>query len=237
MLDFAAFEATLVEAVTAALDAGADVVLERARHRAPVRKIFGGGRRTMRFKTPSEVRADRSLRKALGLGPEFAAPANAMRPRRYHRYGPAYGRVVTSPDTANTPFRPLERRLTPSGHNLAMRSMEARLSKRGRYELRSGRAAHKGYLGGRLRDEMYVEAARAEGSKISASVVSPTPYAKYQEFGTRHHAAHPFLRPALMESRGEIASLVQRAAGDAARRGIPVTGEPVVVRITLKAMA
>lgn len=237
MLDFAAFEDYILTAVTAALDDGADVVLERARHRAPVRKIFSGGRRTMRFKTASEVSADRGLRKQLGLGPEFAAPSGKMRPRRYNRYGPSYGRVVTSPDSANTPFRPLERRLTPSGHNLAMRSMEARLSRRGRAELKSGRAAHKGYLGGRLRDEMFTERARVEGSRIIASVVSPTPYAKYQEFGTRHHAAHPFLRPALLESRGEIASIISRATGDAARRGIPSSGAPIIVRITLKAMA
>ena len=84
---------------------------------------------------------------------------------------------------------------------------------------------------------MFTERARVEGSRIIASVVSPTPYAKYQEFGTRHHAAHPFLRPALLESRGEIASIISRATGDAARRGIPSSGAPIIVRITLKAMA
>ena len=60
-----------------------------------------------------------------------------------------------------------------------------------------------------------MEAARAEGSRVVASVVSPTPYAKYQEFGTRHNAAHPFLRPALLESRGEIASLISRSSRSA----------------------
>jgi len=233
MLNFAALEETVLSMVTEALDMGANVVLERARHKAPIRKVFAGGRRIIRYKSISEVEADRQLRKTLGLGPEFAAPPGQQRPGRgkYNRFA----RTVERGNLANVPFRPLERRLTRGGRNLAIRSLEARLSRRGRYELRSGRAAHKGYLGGRLRDEMYVESARVEGQKIISEVISPTPYAKYQEFGTRHHPAHPFLRPALHESRSEIVSGVSRAVGEAARRGIPSTGEVIVVRVFLQA--
>jgi HK97 gp10 family phage protein len=48
----------------------------------------------------------------------------------------------------------------------------------------------------------------ASTDEESGTVVVDTPYAGYQEFGTRHHKAQPFLRPA--KDRSEPA--VKRAA-------------------------
>jgi HK97 gp10 family phage protein len=230
MLDFTTFENDILEDVYAALDASALTVLGIAKEKAPIRKVFRGGRRIIRFKSVEEVEADKKLRASLGLGPERVAPQGQQRPGRSR-----YARVTIRPDLKNTPFRPLERRLTKGGHHLAIRVLEARLSRRGRFELASGRAAHKGYLGGRLRDELFTEPARVEGSLAIAEVISPTPYAKYQEFGTRHNPAHPFLRPALAEGRGAFRRNIARAINEVARRGIPTTGQTITVKVVLKA--
>ena len=42
------------------------------------------------------------------------------------------------------------------------------------------------------------------------AVVVNTPYAGYQEYGTRHHAAQPFLRPAKERSEGPVKQVAER---------------------------
>jgi HK97 gp10 family phage protein len=96
------------------------------------------------------------------------------------------------------------------------------------------RAAFKGKLGGRLRGEIYTIKASAEGRVIKAMVVSPTEYAKYQEFGTRHHPAHPFLRPAAEESSGQVVKAVRTSISPALAAGVPGRGR-IVKRFALKA--
>lgn len=57
-------------------------------------------------------------------------------------------------------------------------------------------------LGGRLRKEIYsLEALEQAEAWIRAEVISPTPYARYVEFGTRRSVAQPYLRPALLNRR------------------------------------
>jgi hypothetical protein len=113
------------------------------------------------------------------------------------------------------------------------------LTGRGRYEVRSGRALHRdvakgGFdvvggklvrnvtepgvqrVGGRLRDSIDIIPPSLEvgGAALWGYVVSPVRYSKPQEFGAssaRHsNRAHPFMRPALYESRKELASRVRR---------------------------
>jgi HK97 gp10 family phage protein len=72
-------------------------------------------------------------------------------------------------------------------------------------------ALYKGRIGGRLRGELRVSEQVKKGKHIWYYVESPTPYAKYQEFGTSRHRAQPFLRPALYESRGALRYEVRRA--------------------------
>lgn len=95
----------------------------------------------------------------------------------------------------------------------------APLTARGRWELKSGRAAFTGAgsttLGGRLRGEIFIEPAEGGGSRWQAKVVSPTSYSKFVEFGTRRSRAQPYLRPALANVR---ASFRQRMV-EAARSG------------------
>jgi len=84
-------------------------------------------------------------------------------------------------------------------------SSAPKLTSRGRYELRTGRANFRSSrgttLGGRLRGEIHVQPAEGGGTRWVTAVVSPTRYAKYVEFGTRHNRAQPYLRPALNEVR------------------------------------
>lgn len=56
-----------------ALNGRAEATAEIARDKAPRRKVFSGGRQTVRFKTAAEVEGDRELRARLGLGPEKVA--------------------------------------------------------------------------------------------------------------------------------------------------------------------
>jgi hypothetical protein len=93
----------------------------------------------------------------------------------------------------------------------------ARLSARGRFEVLNARVArqgvspsgkafafppmYQGRVGGRLRGEIRMIEPRWIGKTVWGYVESPTPYARYQEYGTRRSRAHPYLRPALYESR------------------------------------
>lgn len=84
-------------------------------------------------------------------------------------------------------------------HRFHMRSPQAdkNLDSRGRNELRTGRALFQGNLGGRLRGSIKVQGPHLIGSVIKARVVSPVSYSQYQEFGTRHNRATPYMRPAI----------------------------------------
>lgn len=66
-------------------------------------------------------------------------------------------------------------------------------------------------VGGRLRDEIYRTQVYQSGSKLYGDVVSPTEYAKYQEYGTSHNRAHPYMRPALYDMRGRFQQIVARS--------------------------
>lgn len=88
-----------------------------------------------------------------------------------------------------------------------------RLSARGRYETKHAKARglFQGRVGGRLRGELKITGPHRRGNTIWMYVESPTEYAKFQEFGTGHHRAQPFLRPALYESRNVLRWEVRKA--------------------------
>jgi hypothetical protein len=65
-------------------------------------------------------------------------------------------------------------------------------------------------MGGRLRDEIYTDEIRRDGSSIYGEVVSPTEYSAYQEWGTSHNVAHPYMRPALYNMRRLFPMYVKR---------------------------
>ena len=96
------------------------------------------------------------------------------------------------------------------------------LTSRGRYEIRTGRAVFKApggkaRVGGRLKNELYVEKATYAAGHVWAYVVSPTkdpetgyPYPRAMEFGSAHNRPHPFLRPGLHESRNDLRRAVKQ---------------------------
>lgn len=109
---------------------------------------------------------------------------------------------------------------------------ERQLNSRGRYELRrahlspyrgggafetreinptTGVMHRKTTLGGRLKGEIRKVAPDIEGQRIKASVESPTYYARFVEFGTRHAAAQPYMRPALAFVREDFRKNMRRA--------------------------
>jgi HK97 gp10 family phage protein len=231
MIDLSSWAASVKAAAVASLEASGAKVAGRAKEKAPVRKIFAGGRRKIRFRTAAEVMADAPLRERLGLGPELAAPEGfGGSPRRNRRYA----QTVTVGNLRNMRAPAAWRRIGRPGH-LRMAAAEEMLSRTGRSEVKSGRSAYEGKIGGRLKGEITSTEARIDGSRIVVEVISPTAYAKYQEFGTRHHPAHPFLRPALEESRQEIVSGLRSAVGSAARRPSSGGRKTKKVKVTLKA--
>jgi len=127
------------------------------------------------------------------------------------------------------------------------------LSSRGRYEVRTGRGVTTNeegqqVVGGNLRQGIVVESAVANGDLIygfvSASAHDPGRkhnYARDQEFGSRHNAAHPFLRPALRKNKEQILNLEKGAIARALKRakrpptGSGMTNRPVrlVARVSI----
>lgn len=71
------------------------------------------------------------------------------------------------------------------------------------------------YKTGNLRRSI-VHEVRGRGKDQHAIVAATAHYAAFQEFGTSRHAAHPFLRPALL--------VLRRAAGEAGLGRDPTTG-------------
>lgn len=149
--------------------------------RAPVRKVFKGSVGKATLQSEVEVKAEAHLRRQLGLAP---GPVRTQR-------------TQASSVHSIMALRQLNRRGQLRFHTP--------LTARGRYELKVGRAAFRGpggvTLGGRLRGEIHMVAAEGGGPRWTARVVSPTPYAKYVEFGTRHNRAQPYMRPTLEQVR------------------------------------
>lgn len=222
MINFEAIGQAIFDSAVRALGEGAQIVAIRAKARAPVRRLFADGDYRVRFKSISEVEADRGLRASLGLGPE--------RTRGPYRARTTFG--------AHPPVHWRERRSTAAAALLESYQeapASAMLTSRGAYEVRTKRASFSTWqhlkVGGRLRGEIYATAPKVMGSRAEAWVISPTPYAKYMEFGTRHNAAHPYLRPALEESRSEIVSRIAAAVKEAARTQGSNTEIEIAVRL------
>ena len=149
--------------------------------KAPVRKVFQGSTGNATLQSKVEVKAEAHLRRQLGLAP---GPVRTQR-------------TQASSVHSTMALRQMSRRGQLKFHTP--------LTARGRYELKVGRAAFRGpdgvTLGGRLRGEIHMVAAEGGGPRWTARVVSPTPYAKYVEFGTRHNRAQPYMRPTLEQVR------------------------------------
>lgn len=168
--------------IQSGINATADEATELARGRAPVRKVFRGSVGRATLQTSVEATAERTMRRTLGLA---SGPVRTQRTSASRIHSIMALRELAGPGRLkiNTP-----------------------LTARGRYELKTGRATYRSpggrtTLGGRLRGEIHADYAEGGGPVWVARVVSPTPYAKYVEFGTRRSRAQPYLRPALAQVR------------------------------------
>lgn len=68
---------------------------------------------------------------------------------------------------------------------------------------------------GQLRDNIEIGKVKIEKEarvKIPVGPNSKAFYGLFQEFGTRHHAAQPFMRPAADESQGRVLAAAKAAA-------------------------
>lgn len=179
--------------IEAGLNATAREAAGVARQRAPVRKVFVGSRGSTSMQTPAEAHAESALRRSVGVGP---GPVRVQRTSATRIHSVMRLRDLAGPGrlVMNTP-----------------------LTARGRWELKTGRATFRrpggrSTLGGRLRGEIHVDPAEGGGPTWVAKVVSPTPYAKYVEFGTRRSRAQPYLRPALSQVRESFRTRMKAAA-------------------------
>jgi HK97 gp10 family phage protein len=121
------------------------------------------------------------------------------------------------------------REVAQNGQQRVDATSHSMLSSRGRSELRSGDATHavgsQNVLGGKLRKSIRVIPAAVSGNHVVAYVIAgndeDVDYAIYQELGTVHNAAHPFMRPALREGRRVLLEQVSRAASQIERVAKP----------------
>lgn len=240
VIDFDIIAQRVFDAAVEALGAGAATVESRAKAHAPVRQMFEGRGYAVAFKSAAEIHRGVPIRQALGMSREGTsknpAPLTAA-PME------GWGRTATQKPARLWKSRRLaEANRLLEDYSAEMSRREAggvptptRLTTRGAYEVRTKRAVYSTFghlgVGGRLRGEITATPPRITGSRAEAWVISPTPYAKYQEFGTRHNAAHPFLRPATEESRGEVVGLIADAVREASRTSAGRAEITIVVRI------
>jgi len=214
-VDFDRIYRAIVEAATAAVNTTAIAAEDHARKRAPVRKIFRAGPAQRRFQSLEELLPYVGIRSRLGLPP--MGPVKVVTSRRNAKHA-----LIPTLRIEGIRTRADFRRVSPRNpRELALSEAEGALSGRGRYEVRSGRALTKsGRVGGTLRREIRtIPASAGQHPYLHAAVISPTPYAKYVEFGTRHAAAQPFLRPALAMVKGDFKKEMRRALNNVGRYG------------------
>jgi HK97 gp10 family phage protein len=179
--------------IVANLNATAEEAMNIAREKAPVRKVFRGSAGVATVQSGIEAAADKQLRRDIGMGP---------------------GPVRVQRNAASAVHSIMKyRQLSSAGQ---LRPGAPTLTSRGRNELSSGRANFSGSggttLGGRLRGEIHMVPAEGAGPTWVARVVSPTAYAKYVEFGTRHARKQPYMRPALSQVRESFRARMRAAA-------------------------
>lgn len=77
-INYVRLKADIIAAAVRAVNATLYMGEERALKDVPVRKVFRGGRQTVRFKTAAEIEGDKELRSRLGLAPEMLATPEAL---------------------------------------------------------------------------------------------------------------------------------------------------------------
>lgn len=212
-----AIEQAIIKSQVGSVQRAGQIIAASARAKAPVRKIFTGDHRIISVRSVEE---------------SFLASADRV--RGYVSNEVVRGYNVRYPHRIS--LRALQTQDLPG---YLSDEAEALLTRRGRYEVRSTRARFRpqhraAQIGGRLKGEIHVTEARLDGRNAEVEVVSPTSYAKFQEFGTRHNRAHPYLRPARDENEREFRAIVGERAAVAGKAAIRATkARPKTIRLTV----
>lgn len=240
----------IFEAAAKALGPGAQLVAARAKYHAPVRSVFAGTpqpspRRIqvdegqweteysdyVRELNLGEVMADRRAMIKAGLPPRSMAGVQVQ-------HAPVWwaqrrmANLQAMLDRGEYLSRK-EERMYPDQEPTTWA-----LSSRGASEVRTRRAlfttsGHQ-HIGGRLRGSIHAQKPVISGRAAEAWVLAggdEAPYARFQEYGTVHNRAHPFLRPAAEESREDVAAIVTAAVKRASRTGAGRAQISIVVRL------
>lgn len=253
MIDLSAIGDAIFQAAVEALGEGGMTVERSAKKHAPIRSIFSRkfvGSYKIRYKSARAVRAEAAVRDlalrtetTLNAGPYTVVhPGNVGRNKSSRQVWlkSAQRRVRPSDLMELRGIKAAERQLREYKNDRFLSLMgynvqKSHLSARGAYEVKTKRAMFsvngQNQIGGRLRGEIYTTSPAVSGYRSEVWVISPTPYAKYQEFGTRHNAAHPFLRPAAAESRRSVVGRVASAVKSASRTSAGKAGIEIVVHI------
>ena len=238
-VDWNAIQLRIIGAVVDAVSTTAAMGRERALKDVPVRHVFSGGRRTLRLKTAEEIKGDRALRRRLGLSPDILGQSQTVRTKtfisrggvpllrtlgnranRFMETGPYRSSFLPGVESKRTSDIRLLSDLNK--HRLAEPSQEFALTGRGRYELahpeRSmSTISGETRIGGSLRSTIVVAEPDADQYPVIHAELEAgsekVRYAKFQEMGTRHNPAHPFLRPRLPEWRAELPRQLRQALG------------------------
>lgn len=236
MINVAAIMAVVRNAEMVAINRVAQQVAASAKAKAPIRKVFKETKaRKFRSLTPQEkqiashratvyytnvhpskvklrralaaIRSGRAELPVRGAANNFNR-THTLRLLGKHKNGQFNSRAGATPNT--------------SGGYEPGPTLSPLLTKRGRNEVRSGRAIHttrSGHVrvGGALKASIHATEATVVGQGVQATVVAGIGYAKFVEFPTVHNAAQPFIRPALAENRvalrHEIAAEIKDSLG------------------------
>lgn len=230
-LNVSAIMAAVRGAERAALEDVLPYTVADAKHRAPIRKVFRerpGFRRRFRPLSTQERAAAIRLANAYYNAREPGGFRHRRAVANYRNYAQA---VIPRRGSANSlansrrlrilghhqggSFRSAYPGLTRTrrGFDTSNTSLHPLLTARGRYEIRSGRAIHREVtasgatriqVGGALKASIESEGVVETATGMSARVTAAIRYAKYQEFGTVHNPAQPFMLPALHDSRARF---------------------------------
>lgn len=218
----------------AALEDVANHIVADARARAPIRKVFReakGFRRKFRPLTAPE--RNLAIRRAMAyqgyndvqrrvsvdylegrIKGYHERHVAAEKPRRGSANSLKASRTLrTLGEWHGGAFRPRVDAVAHGAGGYVSASLNSRLTGRGKYEVRSGRAVHEEvlasgavsvHIGGALKASIESEGVVQSGQGSTVKVTAGIRYAKFVEFPTTHNASQPFLLPALHGARGRL---------------------------------
>ena len=216
-----------------ALDEIGDAIAADAKRRAPIRKVFKETKRR-KFRPLTQAERTQAIQRAedyyTRIQPDEFKRRRAVAHLRFYARAEVPRRGMNNNLTASRKLRVLgfreQGRFRSTSGSFPNRKggfepgeqLKPLLTKRGRYEVRSGRAIHEEGVGTGTRSRVQVGGAlkasigntgvRETGSGVVVNVVAAIRYAKYVEFPTIRTAAQPFLLPALKGQQARLPRLV-----------------------------